>query len=67
MINRQAAQYSVQCARMILTEATHLCAQEAWNLVVRRCQEAVELALEKARFVLVHVERLVADGQENVQ
>jgi HEPN domain-containing protein len=46
VINQQAAAYNVQRARVILTEAAHLCEQEVWNLVVRRCQEAVELALK---------------------
>ena len=48
MTNREAAQYSLQRARIILKEAEHLRDQEVWNLVVRRCQEAVELALKGA-------------------
>jgi len=48
MTNRDAAQYSLQRAKIILTEAEHLRDQEIWNLVVRRCQEAVELALRGA-------------------
>lgn len=35
-------------AQVVLREAERLHADEAWNLVVRRCQEAVELALEGA-------------------
>ena len=35
-------------ARMVLREAERLYDDEAWNLVVRRCQEAVELALKGA-------------------
>ena len=48
MTNREAAQYSLQRAKIILTEAEHLRDQEIWNLVVRRCQESVELALKGA-------------------
>jgi HEPN domain-containing protein len=32
----------------VLREAEHLLGEESWNLVVRRCQEAVELALKGA-------------------
>ncbi len=35
-------------AGTVLGEAQRLYADEAWNLVVRRCQEAVELALKGA-------------------
>jgi HEPN domain-containing protein len=35
-------------AETVLREAERLCADGAWNLVVRRCQEAVELALKGA-------------------
>ena len=48
MTNREAAQYGLQRAQIILAEAEHLRDQEIWNLVVRRCQEAVELALKGA-------------------
>jgi len=48
MTNQEAAQYSLQRAKIILDEAEHLSEQGAWNLVVRRCQEAVELALKGA-------------------
>ena len=48
MTNQEAAEYSLKRAQVILGEAEHLKAQEAWNLVVRRCQEAVELALKGA-------------------
>jgi HEPN domain-containing protein len=41
-----------QRALIILDEAKSLRAKEVWNLVVRRCQEAVELALKS---VLVFV------------
>lgn len=33
-------------AAAVLREAEHLWDEEVWNLVVRRCQEAVELALK---------------------
>jgi HEPN domain-containing protein len=46
VINQQAAAYNVQRAQVILAEAAHLYEQEVWNLVVRRCQEAVKLALK---------------------
>jgi HEPN domain-containing protein len=48
VINWQAARYSLRRARVILGEAEHLYDRQAWNLVVRRCQEAVELALKGA-------------------
>jgi len=48
MTNKEAARYSLQRAQVILGEAEHLRAQGAWNLVVRRCQEVVELALKGA-------------------
>lgn len=48
MISQQAAEYNVRRAGVILAEAEHLYAQTVWNLVVRRCQEAVELALKGA-------------------
>ena len=48
MTNQQAARYNLQRAKIILEEAEHLKDQKAWNLVVRRCQEAVELALKGA-------------------
>jgi HEPN domain-containing protein len=48
MTNQEAAEYSLRRAKIILEEAEHLRDQEVWNLVVRRCQEAVELALKGA-------------------
>lgn len=48
MTNQEAAQYNLQRAQIILDEAEHLRNQGAWNLVVRRCQETVELALKGA-------------------
>jgi HEPN domain-containing protein len=48
MMNKEAAHYSLQRAQVILDEAEHLRELGAWNLVVRRCQEAVELALKGA-------------------
>lgn len=36
----------IRHARRFLEEATRYQADEVWNLVVRRCQEAVELALK---------------------
>jgi len=53
MINREAAQYSLQRAKIILTEAEHLRDQEIWNLVV---------APEKTRTVLTTVQKLVSDS-----
>lgn len=38
----------LQRAAIILEEAKNLKARGVWNLVVRRCQEAVELALKSA-------------------
>lgn len=46
MTNKEAARYSLKRAWVILDEAEHLRARGAWNLVVRRCQEVVELALK---------------------
>lgn len=37
-------------ASIILEEAEYLEEKEAWNMVVRRCQEAVELALKAALY-----------------
>jgi len=46
MRNKEAARYSLRRAQVILEEAEHLRERSAWNLVVRRCQEAVEVALK---------------------
>jgi HEPN domain-containing protein len=46
MMNQRVARLNLQRARVIEGEAEHLRAQGAWNLVVRRCQETVELALK---------------------
>jgi HEPN domain-containing protein len=46
MNTREAAQLNLERASLILEEADRYGAKEAWNLVVRRCQEAVELALK---------------------
>lgn len=48
MNNLEAARRSLERARLILEEAHRFYAQGAWNLVVRRSQEAVELALKGA-------------------
>jgi len=44
----EGARAGLRRARLILEEARMLYSREAWNLVVRRCQEAVELALKSA-------------------
>jgi len=46
MTTREMARSYQRRAEAILREAGRLCGDEAWNLVVRRCQEAVELALK---------------------
>src|SRR3989304_3438749 len=46
MVTREIAAQDVQRADVILQEARSLLDRGAWNLVVRRCQEAVELALK---------------------
>lgn len=48
MNNLDAARRSLDRASLILEEATHLRSRGGWNLVVRRCQESVELALKGA-------------------
>lgn len=55
MKSRENAQAMLQRAAIILEEAKNLRAKGVWNLVVRRCQEAVELAL-KAALVSVGVQ-----------
>ena len=46
MTNREAALFSLKRAKTILEEAKMLFERKAWNLVVRRSQESVELALK---------------------
>lgn len=48
MTAREMARSYVRRARAVLREAERLHGDESWNLVVRRCQEAVELALKGA-------------------
>jgi len=48
LTNRESAQAMLKRAIIILDEAKSLRSKGAWNLVVRRCQEAVELALKGA-------------------
>ena len=48
MTNGDMARSHVARAQRVLREAERLHGEEAWNLVVRRCQEAVELALKGA-------------------
>ncbi len=48
MNTQEAAQSNLARALLILDEAYHFRDRGAWNLVVRRCQEAVELALKGA-------------------
>ena len=48
MNNRQMAWAMLQQAEAILDEAQYLYERRYWNLVVRRCQESVELALKAA-------------------
>lgn len=56
--DRLASSYLAQ-ARLILREAEEDYRASAWNLVVRRSQEAVELALKGAlRFVGLEIPRL---------
>jgi HEPN domain-containing protein len=42
----EMARSHLRRAQTVLREAERLYEQEVWNLVVRRCQEAVELALK---------------------
>ena len=46
MTSREMALSHLRQARLILTEAEHHHRDGAFNLVVRRCQESVELALK---------------------
>ncbi|MBC8254126.1 MAG: HEPN domain-containing protein [Ardenticatenia bacterium] len=46
MNTQEAARLNLERAGVILEEAHHLRDRGVWNLVVRRCQEAVELALK---------------------
>ncbi|HDL86312.1 MAG TPA: HEPN domain-containing protein [Candidatus Acetothermia bacterium] len=48
MNSHDAAQRGVKRAMLVLEEARDLQRRSAWNLVVRRSQEAVELALKSA-------------------
>lgn len=48
MNTQEAARLNLRRAEVILEEAQSLKAKETWNLVVRRAQEAVELALKGA-------------------
>jgi len=48
MTSQAMARSFLRRARAILREAERLYGDEAWNLVVRRCQEVVELALKGA-------------------
>lgn len=48
MKNKENAQLMLQRAEVILDEARNLRKRGIWNLVMRRCQEAVELALKSA-------------------
>jgi len=44
----EMARSSLRRAQAVLREAERLLEDEVWNLVVRRCQEAVKLALKAA-------------------
>ncbi len=46
MTNRDMATAYLTQAQQMLWEAEALLARKAWNLVVRRCQEVVEMALK---------------------
>jgi HEPN domain-containing protein len=48
MTNREQVHFALERARVILEEARSLQAKGVWNLVVRRAQEVVELALKGA-------------------
>ena len=48
MTTQEMARSFLRRAAAILREAERLLGDKAWNLVVRRCQEAVELALKGA-------------------
>lgn len=59
MTNEEMARGYLTRAYRILGETEGHYEQQAWNLVVRRCQEAVELALKGAlRFVGLEVPRV---------
>jgi len=46
--NKELAEANIRRASIIFREAERLYRERAWNLAVRRCQEAVELALKGA-------------------
>jgi len=46
--NKELAEANIRRAFIIFREAERLYQEGAWNLAVRRCQEAVELALKGA-------------------
>lgn len=48
MTTHDVAKADVARAEIILSEARSLASKRAWNLVVRRCQEVVELLLKAA-------------------
>lgn len=48
MNTREGAKRSLDRAAFILDEGSYLAEKGVWNLVVRRCQEVVELALKAA-------------------
>ncbi len=48
MTNKELAEANFRRALIIFREAERLYEEGAWNLVVRRCQEVVELALKGA-------------------
>ncbi len=59
MTNRELAEAHLRQAEEILIEAEGLLGRGAWNLVVRRAQEVVEIALKSAlRVVGVEVPRV---------
>ncbi len=48
MKNNEMAQAMLERAEVVLHEARYLFQKGHWNLVIRRCQESVELALKAA-------------------
>lgn len=48
MTNHEMARAMLERAEAVLDEARYLFTRKRWNLVVRRCQESVELALKAA-------------------
>lgn len=48
MTNKEGARIILERAKIIFDEAENLASKSVWNLVVRRCQEAVEVALKGA-------------------